>query len=1196
MQTCTFCRCAQARCQDPSSEAFKSLSRCALPFLYPSNDGYNVEEPAKCNEDGIFRPKVCDKLVKEMGYECKPLYVAASYQATCLVEWLLDGAWVPHYVVYVDDLDMLMQKVIHLQRPAMFVAIDPHVRRFPGLKRLEMGYVSLPGMEAVRGDWEKQRIFKVRHDRLCGATPTGECSAKDAGAEFGDAISFFDNFDLSIDQQTALRVAATESGAYQAACDWLGDEDNKPTWEQWIVCTDCPEECRDEGWKALQEKKPEEACMQVDWNDGECNKACNRRACRHNDCMYLEIEAKCRAEQQADTRLFTTLPTRNELALFAEKTAKEDRYVGATPAPPPPQEVGLQPPEQQGGKGADDKVGVEADTGGDDVNALCLQFLDTEAGSCLQWCCEFAHCINESTDHCWTADVLGYFTDAERAAFGNPSAGDPVTDEHKAYFGASWSQVESSLTCPTGADTEYGSGTTGTGYCWNAEILDGMSAEDKAAFGHPSAGDPLTDEHKALFEVSGYWSSVEPSLTCPTAGIDSCLSTAPDYCAPCLYDPPQRFVPCCAALPLSPRPPDLPPPPPPDAPPPPPSPQPPLPPKMPPLPPPSPDPQHLVDVNLQIKLLGPARLEVSAELNEMKLFYETFYSLQWEDPRIDASPCYDILPDMLSITYDEGLDDRTRADKQANRKLFWLPSPNVRETGPGYRFVPDVIGFDFRHSATWEGGRGPGGRTECLNCAVTTGEIDLDMIQAHFHYGLYPFDLQTIKITFEVPGANLFSCHGTQGIFHMNLDNMTWKDAQTALLPSFQNGRSGELVSGTWELEGKHLGEEWGRRQLLEGEQGIVFLSHPTDASSGEPDLSRCTLSINIKREVVTYVIKRLFTDILVIVMGLVCGLWLDPVDSMGDRLAAIVVSFLIVVTNMQADLGLGRLSYFIWMDIFNVISLVMLLCALVESIAVHYLLRKRLDVGAAFLDKVFRAILPMGVYPFMVVGMLVYGTTGNFEAGMLILFLGSAMCIMSGLMYVRYDIKKTLQQRLTTIAALKASLTDETRRTPGGGLGYSKSLEKECSNVFDAFDFDKSGSIDTDELKEIVKALFPDQLGPGQESPITLIQKARRALDLGEDDLELPGFVNVVIYSAKIMKRRKDSGVHLDHIKDDLEDDDGLHVDIPASAAAQGNGDPASSGSAAAGASESGPSGLAPMVHKVDVKMVKTGSQEVHI
>ena len=155
-----------------------------------SPDGSVKEEPAKCNEDGIFRPKVCDE-VKDMGYECKPLYVAASYQATCLVEWLLDTGWVPHYVVYVDDLDMLMQKVIQSQRPAMFVAIDPHVRRFPGLKRLDTGYYSAPGFGAGHGDWQKQWIFKVRNDRLCGATPTGECSAKDAGAEFGDAISFF---------------------------------------------------------------------------------------------------------------------------------------------------------------------------------------------------------------------------------------------------------------------------------------------------------------------------------------------------------------------------------------------------------------------------------------------------------------------------------------------------------------------------------------------------------------------------------------------------------------------------------------------------------------------------------------------------------------------------------------------------------------------------------------------------------------------------------------------------------------------------------------------------------------------------------------------------------------------------------------------------------------------------------------------
>ena len=50
-----------------------------------------------------------------------------------------------------------------------------------------------------------------------------------------------------------------------------------------------------------------------------------------------------------------------------------------------------------------------------------------------------------------------------------------------------------------------------------------------------------------------------------------------------------------------------------------------------------------------------------------------------------------------------------------------------------------------------------------------------------------------------------------------------------------------------------------------------------------------------------------------VVFAGLFCGLWLDPEEMMGDRLAAILVAMLIVVTSLQSDLGLGRLSYLIW-------------------------------------------------------------------------------------------------------------------------------------------------------------------------------------------------------------------------------------------------------------------------------------------
>ena len=90
------------------------------------------------------------------------------------------------------------------------------------------------------------------------------------------------------------------------------------------------------------------------------------------------------------------------------------------------------------------------------------------------------------------------------------------------------------------------------------------------------------------------------------------------------------------------------------------------------------------------------------------------------------------------------------------------------------------------------------------------------------------------------------------------------------------------------------------------------------------------------------YVVKRLITDVLVVFMGLFCGaisldllglrwpprcissppppflisrsdlppgLWLVPTDMMGDRVAAILVAMLIVVTSLQSDLGLGKLS-----------------------------------------------------------------------------------------------------------------------------------------------------------------------------------------------------------------------------------------------------------------------------------------------
>ena len=73
--------------------------------------------------------------------------------------------------------------------PAVFVAVDPHVRYLEshGLYRMNMGFSG-----GVQADYTTQKIFKVRNDRLVEA------------GTFQDAITFFDTFEISFDHQARM--------------------------------------------------------------------------------------------------------------------------------------------------------------------------------------------------------------------------------------------------------------------------------------------------------------------------------------------------------------------------------------------------------------------------------------------------------------------------------------------------------------------------------------------------------------------------------------------------------------------------------------------------------------------------------------------------------------------------------------------------------------------------------------------------------------------------------------------------------------------------------------------------------------------------------------------------------------------------------------------------------------------------------
>ena len=123
-------------------------------------------------------------------------------------------------------------------------------------------------------------------------------------------------------------------------------------------------------------------------------------------------------------------------------------------------------------------------------------------------------------------------------------------------------------------------------------------------------------------------------------------------------------------------------------------------------------------------------------------------------------------------------NDMTAFALRSVRKAPAHAVSSPRRLESGYDFVPEVIEFEYYASKTWYGYD-----SECRGCAVDIGEVDLDLLQG-FDYTLYPFDRQVITINFEVEGANLFSCNGTQGLAHMALESMSWAQAQAALLPA----------------------------------------------------------------------------------------------------------------------------------------------------------------------------------------------------------------------------------------------------------------------------------------------------------------------------------------------------------------------------------------------------------------------------
>jgi hypothetical protein len=105
-------------------------------------------------------------------------------------------------------------------------------------------------------------------------------------------------------------------------------------------------------------------------------------------------------------------------------------------------------------------------------------------------------------------------------------------------------------------------------------------------------------------------------------------------------------------------------------------------------------------------------------------------------------------------------------------------------------------------------------------------------MMAHFEYFYYPFDVQTIQIMFEVPGADLFTCEGMNPMRHwLNSSVASLRALERTLLPG----------NAAWSLAGTR--------------KSSMHFEHPIGAN-GLLQRSKCVLNIKVKRNSEVFVLK----------------------------------------------------------------------------------------------------------------------------------------------------------------------------------------------------------------------------------------------------------------------------------------------------------------------------------------------------
>jgi len=473
-----------------------------------------------------------------------------------------------------------------------------------------------------------------------------------------------------------------------------------------------------------------------------------------------------------------------------------------------------------------------------------------------------------------------------------------------------------------------------------------------------------------------------------------------------------------------------------------------------------------VPVGFQLQVLEPLSIAYDPQSMAVVVGGSIAYRMQWTDGRLLDAPCRDVLPDMLHVN--PTTNKETMARVANHSKLLWTPQVAIKDATS-----VNVANYSLLINETlpWLGDEPApkyADEAACPACAAAKSRLDFSMkVTAHsfLPFTFFPFDRHQVALAITVEGADLFSCSNAlrTGADWHSTDGLNEEEWEALLLPQ---------TTGEWLFDG----------------HPVFKMAH--DVAGG---VGSCSLLIPIVRNWENFFIKQITVSVIVVYSGYL-ALFLHPAEHTGDRVANLMVAFLIIVVNFQTDIGIGKQPYLLWWDWFNMAQLALLLIALLETIFVHRMWIRANEETSAMTDRLTLYAINLGLYPVSILALIVMGLESNWHSptGVCILIVGIVVVVSgSGLAVALWSRFK----RRGRAQALRA-------------IGRPSATTEEFRAAFKSFDYDNTAKIDVDILRHLIVARYPLMSENGMG---IVVSHARSISDDGK--LDFPLFLDVLRY-----------------------------------------------------------------------------------